>query len=324
MRALLLHHPYTYPRFEQDFVNRIGALPEFDVLPADLDALAVGELTDAGRTVRFSDYNAVIVFVAFKRLRAAPTLSWNGFDGLRVLMDHDIIQNYSDIFDPTLKGAWPPVFRRHGFNVIVTSGAAVRDRLRNDGIDAYWAPKAFEPACFNDAGVARDGVVTFGSAYMCRQVAERAAFEANLPLTRLPMIPYFELSVHLNKFLSCMAISADLEIPIERRGGLHQMAARDVPMRPGLEPMAKFFEAAGAGCCPIADAMDDLSALGFRDGETVLTFHTYGELVDKLQAAFSTPDDLRAMGAAAAKLAHAEHTWAHRAVMLRDILLQRL
>lgn len=323
MRALLLHHPYTYPRFEQDFVERIGALPEFDVLPADLDALDAGELTDAGRSVRLSDYDAVIVFVAFKRLRAAPTLSWNGFKGLRVLMDHDIIQNYSDIFDPTLKGAWPPVFRRHGFDAVVTSGAQVCDRLRDEGIDAYWVPKGFEQTRFKDIGAVRDGVVTFGSAYLCRQIAERAVVDARLPLTRLPMIPYFELGAHLNSFLGCMAISADIEIPVERRGELQQLSARDVPMRPGLEPMAKLFEAAGAGCCPIADAMDDLHALGFRDGETALTFRTYGELVDKLQAALSR-GDLRKMGAAAAKLAHAEHTWVQRAATLREILLRRV
>ncbi|MBK6308225.1 MAG: hypothetical protein IPF47_21855 [Gemmatimonadetes bacterium] len=34
MRALLLHHPYTYPRFEQDFVDRVAELPEFDVVAA--------------------------------------------------------------------------------------------------------------------------------------------------------------------------------------------------------------------------------------------------------------------------------------------------
>ncbi|MBK8057957.1 MAG: hypothetical protein IPK33_08770 [Gemmatimonadetes bacterium] len=71
MRVLLLHHPYTYPRFEQDFVDRVAELPEFDVV------------ADPGM---------------------APTLAWGDFTGLRVLMDHDIIQNYSDIFDATLGG----------------------------------------------------------------------------------------------------------------------------------------------------------------------------------------------------------------------------
>src|SRR6476660_8717256 len=101
MRALLLHHPYTYPRFEQDFVDRIGELPEFDVAAADLGALDTGMLASNDRSTALTHYDAVIVFVAFRRLRAAPTLAWGNFSGLRVLMDHDIIQNYSAIFDPT-------------------------------------------------------------------------------------------------------------------------------------------------------------------------------------------------------------------------------
>ena len=42
MKALLLHHPYVYPRFEQDFVRRIADLPEFDVARADIGALSLG------------------------------------------------------------------------------------------------------------------------------------------------------------------------------------------------------------------------------------------------------------------------------------------
>ena len=54
MRTLLLHHPYTYPRFEQDFVDHIADLPEFDVAAADLDALDAGVLTSRDRPVALS------------------------------------------------------------------------------------------------------------------------------------------------------------------------------------------------------------------------------------------------------------------------------
>jgi hypothetical protein len=324
MRALLLYHPYTYPRFEQDFVDRVAELPEFDAAPADLDALAAGVLASRSGLVALAQYDAVVVFVAFKRLRAAPTLAWDGYSGLRVLMDNDIIQNYSDIFDPTLGGAWPPVFRRHRFDSIVTSGGVVRDRLEAEGIPADWVAKGFEPARFVDEGRRRKGVVTYGSAYTCRQLAERAITDARLPLTRLDTTPYLKLGAKLNRFLGCLAISSDIEVPLEQRASLGKAVARDVPIRPGLEPMAKLFEGAGAGCCPIADAMEDLKALGFRDGETALTFRTHAELVEKLRAALKNPETLRAMGAAAARLAHSEHTWAHRARMLRDALVGRL
>jgi hypothetical protein len=324
MRVLLLHHPYTYPRYEQDFVDRVAELPQFDVVPANLEALGAGVLASKSGPVALTEYDAVVVFVAFTRLRAAPTLDWRGFSGLRVLMDNDIIQNYSDIFDPTLGGAWPPVFRRHRFHSIVTSGGVVRERLEADGIPADWVPKGFEPARFVDEGRRRKGVVTFGSAYTCRQVAERAITDARLPLTRLDTTPYLRLGAKLNRFLGCLAVSSDLEVPLNQRGALRTAVARDVPIRPGLEPMAKLFEGAGAGCCPIADAMEDLAALGFRDGESAITFRTHAELVDKLRAALETPDNLRAMGSAAGRLAHAEHTWARRAETLRDVIVRRL
>jgi hypothetical protein len=324
MKALLLHHPYTYPRFEQDFVASIAALPEFDVAPADLDPLDAGVLASGSGAIELSRYDAVVVFVAFKRLRAASTLAWDGFAGLRVLMDHDIIQNYSDIFDPTLKGAWPPVFRRHRFDLIVTSGRAVQSRLESDGIAAEWVAKAFEPTRFSDADAPREGVVTYGSAYLCRQLAERAITDAELPLTRLPMTAHLQLNAHLNRFLGCMAISSDIDVPLAERESLQHAVARDVAIKPGLEPMAKFFEAAGAGCCPIVDAMDDLQALGFRDNQNALTFASHAELVDKLKAGLAAPEKMRAIGAAASKLAHAEHTWAHRAHALRGALRRRL
>lgn len=324
MKALLLHHPYVYPRFEQDFIDRVAELPEFDVASADLRALDTGILATATGPVAASRYDAIIVFVAFKRLRSAPTLSWGDFSGLRVLMDHDIIQNYSDIFGATLLGTWPPTFARHRFDTIITSGRLVQTRLEEEGIVADWVPKGFEAVRFFDQRAPRASLVTYGSAYLCRQVAERAVTEAGFALTRLPMTPYLELGATLNRFLGCMAISSDLALPLEQREHLHSMAARDVAIAPGLEPMAKVFESAGAGCCPIVDAMDDLHPLGFRDDETVLTFATHAELVDKLRAGLAAPDKMRAIGAAASKLAHAEHTWGHRALALREALRRRL
>jgi len=323
VRALLLHHPYVYPRFEQDFVDRIAELPEFDVAPADLAALSRGAIAGAD-TALAPDYDAVILFVAFRALRDAPALDWGGFGGLRVLLDHDIIQNYSDIFDPRLKGAWPEVFHRHRFDSIVTSGRAVQARLQNEGIAADWVAKGFESSRFWDRDGARSGIVTYGSAYACRVVAERAITEGGIKLMRLPMTSYLDLGAELARHLACLAISSDLEAPPEMRSALTATPAVDVSMRPGLEPMAKFFEGAASGCCPVADAMDDLEALGFRDAETAITFASHAELVDKLRAGLSAPDKLRAIGIRAAQLANSGHSWAHRAGQLRDAIARRL
>lgn len=324
MKALLLHHPYTRPRFEQDYLDRLAELSELDLAPADLTALAEGRLRSGDRELLLSAYDAVLIFVAFGRLRQAAPLRWNGFVGLRVLLEHDAIQNYSDLFDPTLQGTWPPVFRRHRFDLMVTSGRAVRERLADDGIDAVWVAKAFEPRRFTDLDGTRAGIVTYGSAYRCRVVAERAIAEAGLPLERLQTTPYPELGAVLARYLACLAVSSDLLTPVPLRHELDRVPARDVAMRPGLEPMAKLFEGAGAGCCPVADAMDDLGALGFRDGETAITFRSHEELVERLRWWLARPAELRELGRAAARLAHARHTWAHRAAELRQLLEHRL
>jgi spore maturation protein CgeB len=95
-------------------------------------------------------------------------------------------------------------------------------------------------------------------------------------------------------------------------------------MLPGLEPMAKLFEGAGAGCCPVADAMADLEPLGFRDGENALLFATHEQLVERVRWGIEHPEALRAFGHAAARLGRERHTWTHRATELRDHLAHAL
>lgn len=322
MRALFVHHPYVRPRFERDFVDHLAQIREFDVVAANLEALALGRLAGPAGELALGGYDAVVLFVAFTALRRAAPLQWDGFTGLRVMFEHDAIQNYSDLFDPTLKAAWPPVFRAHRFDIIITSGRAVEQRLLEDGVAARWIAKAFEPSRFADLEGPRAGIVSYGSAYRCRVIAERAMTEAGLPLRRIATTPYPELGPVLSRYLACMAVSSDLLVPVASRPALDNAPALGVPMRPGLEPMAKFFEAAGAGCCPIADAMEDLGPLGFVDGETAITFHSHDELVEKVRWWLERPEALRALGASAARLAHARHTWSHRALELRDALTQ--
>ncbi|MFT3810913.1 MAG: glycosyltransferase [Micropepsaceae bacterium] len=319
MKILLLHHPYVTARFEQDLLGRVAERPEFTVTPADPVLLAEGRLP-----VALSGYDAVVVFVAFNALRRAPPLDWQGFEGLRLLFDHDVIQNYSDIFDPGLKGLWTAEFARHRFDALITSGDAVRRRLEEDGVPADWLPKAFDPSRFTDRAGARAGIVTYGSKYHCRQIAERALREAGVALVRLDTTPYPALAAELSPFLAGMAVSSDLPTPAAARAALASVPARDVAMRPGLEPMAKLFELAGSGCCPMADAMEDLALLGFVDGVNAVTFTSHAELVEKARHWLARPDELRALGSAAARLAHERHSWADRAETLSALIARRL
>lgn len=320
MKILFLHHPYVRPRFEWDFVEHLRALPEFDVAAADLEALKLGRIGQAPGEAPLAAYDAVVLFVAFAALRRAEPLDWDGFRGLRIMFEHDAIQNYSDLFDATLQGAWPPVFARHRFDVMITSGLAVQRKLMDDNIRAIWLPKAYEHTRFCDAAGERAEIASYGSGYLCRLIAERALLESGMPLRRIPMTPYPELGVTLQRFLACMAVSSDLLDPPAFRATLEAKPAMDIEMRPGLEPMAKLFEAAGAGCAPIADAMTDLPELGFVDGENILTFRSHAELVEKTRWWHDRPHALRRLGVTAAQLVAQRHTWAHRAIELRDLL----
>ena len=320
MNILILHHPYDRPRFEHDFMHTLGRHPAFTVVPADLGALAEGRLAGKDGPVTPAGHDAVIVFVAFPALRKAPPIDWQGYSGLRVLYEHDAIQNYSDIHKTEWLGAWPPVFRHHRFDLLLTTGGAVQRRLARDGIPAAWLPKGFEPARFMDLPGPRAGIAAYGSAYTCRVIAERAIAEAGLPFERIPFTPYAGLAPLLSRHLACLAITADLRVPFRLRGMLDQVSPAWVPMTPGLEPMAKLFEAAGAGCCPVADDMEDLKALGFVDGETAITFRNYREMVEKLRWWTARPDQMRALGSAAAALARERHGWGQRAVELEALI----
>jgi hypothetical protein len=70
--------------------------------------------------------------------------------------------------------------------------------------------------------------------------------------------------------------------------------------------------------------MADLEPLGFVDGVNAITFRSHRELTERLRYWFDRPGALRDLGRAAARLAHARHTWTHRAVELRDALARRL
>jgi len=94
---------------------------------------------------------------------------------------------------------------------VVTSGRTVQERLAADGIAADWVPKGFEPARFPTRSGRRTGIATYGSAYACRQVAERALRDEAIPLTRLDTTSYVQLGARLNQFLGCLTISSELE-----------------------------------------------------------------------------------------------------------------
>ncbi|HVX91698.1 MAG TPA: glycosyltransferase [Xanthobacteraceae bacterium] len=92
---------------------------------------------------------------------------------------------------------------------------------------------------------------------------------------------------------------------------------RDSMARFGFSPPTRIFEAAGAGACIITDAWDgidqflepDQEILTATDGESV------ADILERL-----TPERARALGRTARDRILAEHTYAHRARRVMDVL----
>jgi spore maturation protein CgeB len=74
---------------------------------------------------------------------------------------------------------------------------------------------------------------------------------------------------------------------------------------------ARLFEAAGCGAAVLCEFRPAIPAL-FADGEEILTFHDFDELVEQSSRLLHEPGLTATLGDAAARRAHREHTIGHR------------
>jgi spore maturation protein CgeB len=88
----------------------------------------------------------------------------------------------------------------------------------------------------------------------------------------------------------------------------------------GMEPMIKNFESAGAGCAPICDHVSELDDLGFVDGESMIAYNSFDDLIERLDHYLVRPEEMARIGHNACVLAHSRHSWLHRARQFNDTL----
>jgi spore maturation protein CgeB len=93
--------------------------------------------------------------------------------------------------------------------------------------------------------------------------------------------------------------------------------SRDSMARYGFSPATRVFEAAGAAACVITDAWQGLEMF-FEPGAEVLVARDGDEVAQHLERL--DIQAARAIGRAAYRRAHAEHTYAHRAAQLEAVL----
>ena len=89
----------------------------------------------------------------------------------------------------------------------------------------------------------------------------------------------------------------------------------------GYSPATRVFEAAGAGACLITDAWDGVEQF-LEPGVEVLVAHDGAEVAELVQGL--DRGRARAIGAAALRRVLAEHTYAHRAAQVEEILAVRV
>jgi spore maturation protein CgeB len=93
--------------------------------------------------------------------------------------------------------------------------------------------------------------------------------------------------------------------------------SRESMARYGFSPATRVFEAAGAGACLITDEWIGIE-LFLEPGEEVLVAADGASVAEHLDSL--TEERSRAIGLAALKRVHAEHTYAHRAEQLEAVL----
>jgi spore maturation protein CgeB len=96
--------------------------------------------------------------------------------------------------------------------------------------------------------------------------------------------------------------------------------SRESMARFGFSPATRVFEAAGAAACLITDYWVGIEQF-FEPGKEVLVAHSGDEVAEHLRSL--TPERAHEIGLAAYRRVLAEHTYAHRAAQLEELLLAR-
>lgn len=276
-------------------------------------------------------YDAIVFHLKFRRLETIGVFDWNSFSGNRVLLDFDVIQNYSAVAGRKRLGAWIPVIKRFGFDVVICPGRQITERFLDDGIPAVWIPKGYSAEIIRDEErPERRGICYFGRRYPARTAMLIRLEKAEIPVESFECT-VAELSDHLNRYEACLVCNMELRwssrVPpavVYSSKVMRSPLGRIFRPFPGVEAYEKNFEVAGAGCAPICDWIPELDDHGFVDGESMISYRDFDELVEKLRAYQKERGSFRRIGRAAARLVRNHHTWRHRMPLYEQALRDRV
>ena len=210
--------------------------------------------------VQVDQYDRILFFLRFKKeirqarfIRTLPNL---------VILEHDAYQNYIPC---KYTGKFSEYYSQLPWARVITSGAVVTRRLRDEGFDAVFVPKGYDQALLRNENRERDIELAFvGSlrsvAYSGRkQMLESIAAVENLLITRTKSGEEYSQTLSRIRFF----VSADVGMG---------------------EYMIKNFEAMACGCVLFAydQGEEENEALGFVDMHNIVLYRDLEQLREKL------------------------------------------
>lgn len=212
------------------------------------------------KSINVSGYDRIVLFLRFKKLtrqvdflQTIPNL---------VFLEHDAYQNYIKC---KYQNQYSKMYHRIPWARIISSGAAVARKLRDEGLDAVFVSKGFDQQLLRNLNKVRDIELGFLGSIKSMAYSQRRTFledlsqEENLLVTRTESGENYLQTLNRIRFF----VSADVGMG---------------------EYMIKNFEAMACGCVLFAYSQgeEENKALGFQDMNNVVLYHSIGELRAKL------------------------------------------
>lgn len=320
MRLAVIRQHYGKLHYLRSLFDEIDELTDVTTFGDDVCGNGPSSLPGFGDLNGFGvdadAFDAILWFPTYQRMSVLPDFDWAGFRGRRVLLDFDACQNYSTISSNDRLGTYVAEIRRHRIDTVVVSGRHVRDRLRQEGVDAVWMPSATDPNFFLDNTAVGERVVHFGTRYPARRQMLREVRRAGFEVEHASC-PREELAALLSKVgvgLICdMQASPILPVP---KSLFRKLPPFLYSTTPGIEPMMKQYEYASAGVLLVCDRQPDREYLGFIDRQTCFSYTRLESVASSLRAALDSLAHGNEVSDAAKSMTTSWHTWSRRAPAL--------
>lgn len=296
MKVLIASTPQKFRRTKRlwEAFGKLACV-QHEILGED-NFRSLGDLADRMDFARFDrviiDHNLRRMGTEYKHLRRIPRL---------VIFDFDFCQNY--VPGGGSYGKLESVLRTLNEHRIVISSLFIKRDLQAKGFDAEYSPKAYDTALVHDLGLLRDIRLGFIGRSNHRVYRQRKDWLARLTKDVGLQVFRTEENAAYNHLLNRIQIFICPDL------AFHEL-------------MIKNFEALAAGCVLVTGrpGRDEADYLGFLDGENVVLFESYDELLEKLRLLQQNPGLSSRIAVAGRELAVSRHSWEARA----EPLLQKI